>query len=261
MYSKFIASILFFFVFSIAQAQKDFHLGVTASFSTPFIINQNNFGTLDGFNNEFARTSELDYRVALGGTFGVSMGYNFTEKYGLQWELLIDKLGQKYDGIVKQDIGATNYDVLVKRQLNLIYVNFPLLFKFEGKNVLGVGKKKLKYYLTAGPQIGALLSVYEVVEIADATIPNNKGNIQEREKFRNLDFGLAVNNGILFYWQRNMYFNASFNLYFGLLDINGKTIRDLEYFSNNDVSYKPSHNFRPAINVGYHYIFTTRRFY
>ena len=51
------------------KAQKAFHFGGMANFSNSWILNQNNFGTLDGFNNTFARRSELDYSITIGGPY------------------------------------------------------------------------------------------------------------------------------------------------------------------------------------------------
>lgn len=258
---RFATLFAFFSIVFFIQAQEGFHIGAKASFSTPFIINQNNFGTLDGFNNQFAKKSELGYKIAVGGNFGMAAGYNFSDHYGFQFELLLDKMGQKYAGDIKQDVGSTNFDVLVKRKVNLLYLNLPLLFKYEAKTRKMGRKKKIKYYLTVGPQVGFLLSVYETVEIDNPDIPNNLANIQEREKFQSIDFGLAINNGVNIYFNRWVYLNAGLDLYFGLVDINGNSIKDLGYFSDNDVEYKPSHNFRPALNVGVHYLLTQRKFY
>lgn len=72
---------------------------------------------------------------------------------------------------------------------------------------------------------------------------------------------MSINNGIQYRLNKNVYLSTSLNLYVGLIDINGKVIRDLDYYSNNDVKYKPSHSFNPSINFGLHYLFIPREYY
>ena len=47
-----------------------------------------------------------------------------------------------------------------------------------------------------------------------------------------------------------VYLTAGLHLYYGFLDVNGKAIKDLEWFSKNDISYRRSDNFRGGIQLG-----------
>ena len=245
-----------------ASAQKAFHLGGMANFSSPWIINQNNFGTLDGFNNPFARGSELDYNITLGGGFGVVGGYNISQRHGISFALFYDKCGQKYHGKVYQDDNmSSNFPVNVTRNVKLNYLKLPILYKFELVPKRRSMTKKVNYFMEIGPQVSYLLSVYEGINIDYPGIGNNLAGIPESDKFRKIDAGLAINNGIQYRFNKNVYMSTSLNLYFGLLDINGKVIRDLDYFSNNDVKYRPSHSFNVALNLGVHYLFVSKAYY
>lgn len=254
-----------FFTFSLLAQEKAFHIGGFGNFSSCWIINQNNFGTLDGFNNNFAKRSELDYALTFGGGMGVMAGYNISKRHGVEVGLYFDKAGQKYN----DDIGQDNYTtsptsidyVNVKRNVKLSYIKLPVLYKFELVPKRRSLSKTVNYYFEVGPQFAYLLSVYEKVQIADPNIGNNLSGVPESEKFRKTDAGLAINNGVQIRINKNIYCNAALNLYFGLVDINGKTIKDLEYFSKNDVAYRQSNNFTAAINVGIHYLFVSRGYY
>lgn len=245
-----------------SNAQKAFHFGAMANFSNPWILNQNNFGTLDGFNNTFARGSELDYTITLGGGFGVIGGYNISKRHGIEFALFYDKCGQKYHGNIYQETNmSTNFPVEVKRNVKLNYLKLPILYKFELVPKRRSMTKKVNYFFEVGPQVAYLLSVYEDVVIDYPGIPNNLAGVPESDKFRKVDVGLAINNGIQYHLNKNLFFSTSLNLYFGLIDINGKVIRDLDYFSNNDVKYRPSTSFNAAINFGIHYLFVSPEYY
>jgi hypothetical protein len=249
-------------IFFDAHTQVGFHFGGMANFSNTWIINQNNFGTLDGFNNPFARRSELDYAITFGGGFGIIGGYNISKRHGIQLGLYYDKCGQKYFGDVFQNTNmSTNFPVEVKRNVKLNYLKLPILYKFELVPKRRSISKKVNYFFEIGPQVAFLLSVYEEVAIDFRGIRNNLLGVPESDKFRKVDIGMAINNGIQYRINKNIYMSTSLNLYFGLIDINGKVIRDLDYFSNNDVKYRPSHSFNASLNVGVHYLFGSKDFY
>lgn len=256
----FFSGILFSFLNLNAQT-KAFHIGGGMKFSSSWILNQNNYGTLDGFNNVFARRSELDYATTFGGGAGVVGGYFFTKKHSLDIGLYFDKAGQKYKDEIFQDIASTNYRVEVKRNIKLNYIKVPVLYTFNLVNERRSIFEYVNYYFSVGPQVSALISVYEEVDIDDPDIKNNLDNVKESEKIRNFDIGLTFNNGVRFRLNKQLYFNVGIDVYIGLIDINGKTIRDLAYFSKNDVEYKPSHNFNVGLNAGVHYIFTSKAYY
>lgn len=250
---------------NVLAQEKAFHIGLAGVFSNNWILNQNNFGTLDGFNNNFAKRSELDYALTFGGGAGIDVGYNISNRHGIQSGVYILKQGQRY----KDEIGQENYTttptsidyIEVKRNVKLNYAKIPVLYKFELVPKRRSIKNVVNYYMSIGPEIGFLFGVYEKVQIADSNIQNNLSGVRESEKFRKFDAGLSLNNGVQIHLNKNVYFNTGLHLYFGLLDINGKTIKDLEYFSKNDVKYKPSHNFNASINVGIHYLFVSKGYY
>jgi len=254
-------SVIFLNFFLLRAQNKSFHIGGSFNVASSWILNQNNYGTLDGFNNVYARRSELDYATTIGGGGGINAGYFFTKKHSMETALYFDLAGQKYKDEIFQDIGSTNYQVAVSRIVKLNYLKIPVLYTFNLVNERRSIFEYVNYYFSVGPQFAALVSVAETVEIEDPSIDNNLENVAKKDKFRNFDVGFCINNGIRYRATRQIYLNFGINIYVGLIDINGKTIRDLEYFSKNDVKYKPSHNFNAALNVGVHYIFTQKRYF
>ncbi|MGB1247806.1 MAG: outer membrane beta-barrel protein, partial [Chitinophagales bacterium] len=206
----------------------------------------------------YARGSELDYQLTFGYTFGASLGYNFTNSIGLQAEFNVDKAGQKYkDGIAYEVPGGVEY-VDVFRDVDLHYFQIPLLFMYQPYKKRFGYTKKIRFYFGVGPQFGFLLSAKENIEIDREGVDNNLAGVQPKDKFSTIDMGLAANTGLNMFLGRskNIYVNLGVNMYLGLTDINGKTIKDLNYYSDNDVKYQSSRIFRGGLNVGIHYMIT-----
>src|SRR5688572_7630898 len=78
-------------------AQKGFHLGVSGTFSSTWILNQNNYGTMSAFTDPLVKKSELDYKATWGWNAGLVTGYNFTKHIGLQLEIQYNFTGQRYE--------------------------------------------------------------------------------------------------------------------------------------------------------------------
>lgn len=254
-------TVILFSIFDLSAQDKAFHIGGGAKFANSWILNQNNFGTLDGFNNVYAKRSELDYKLTFGGGAGIVAGYFFTKRHSVDLALYFDKAGQKYEDNIYQDIGSTNYAVNVKRNVKLTYVKIPVLYTFNLVNDRRTVFEYVNYYFSVGPQVAFLATVYETVKIDDPDIKNNLANVPKSEKFRKFDIGLTFNNGMRYRINKQLYLNLGVDIYVGLIDINGKTIRKLEYYSKNDVKYSPSHNFNVALNAGVHYIITPKAYY
>ncbi len=211
-------SILMLNFFESEAQSKAFHFGASAHLGNPWIVNQNNFGTLDGFNNPFARRSELDYSITMGGGFGIVGGYNISKRHGVQASLFYDLCGQKYKGLIYQeDNMSSNFPVDVKRSVKLNYIKLPIVYKFELVPKRRSLSKKINYFFEVGPQFAYLVSVYEDVDIDYPGIGNNLAGVPESDKFRNIDIGMTINNGMKYRFNKNLFLSTSLNLYFGLI--------------------------------------------
>lgn len=225
-------------------AQRGFNVGATAIFSNSWILDQNNFETLDQCD-AIAR-SELAYKFTLGYNVGITYGYNFNKRFGIQSAIYYTKAGQKYEDTFNPGPTCPNpYHVI--RKVDLRYIQFPLHFKVKfdaGKN--------FRMYTLLGPQFGALLSATETVNINDV---ERTDLTSEDEKFRKFDWGVSLGFGTEYFITKNIYANFGLITYYAIGDLNGEKIKDVEWFSKNDVKYRSSHNFRVGLSVGIHYLF------
>lgn len=238
---------------------KGFHVGLSGTFNSTWILNQNNYGTLEPFKQSYVKQSEMDYTATWGGNAGVCVGYKFNKLLGLQAEVQYNVTGQKYEDAFEgpayvpaaggiDTLGSASTRVNVKRQIKLGYLQIPLLFK------LTAGKSsKAKFLLAIGPQVGFRTSAYEKVEVGG--LEYNDLPYTPKEKFRPVDAGLALQLGAEVYPTEYLLIDIAINAYGGFADLNGKAMQKLEWYSKNDVSYQKSYNFRGGLMVGLHYLF------
>lgn len=238
-------------------AQTGFDIGISGTFNSTWIYTQNNYGTLAPFQNAVIRTSEMDYLPTWGGNGGISLGYNFNRFAGIKMEIQYSSAGQKYEdnfegpAIIPQDtFGSPSERVNVKRQIKLSYIQIPLMAKFTTKK-----GRVAKFFAAIGPQFGFRTFAQENVQVADFEyVYSPIANFSPKEKFKSVDVGIALQFGTDIYATDNLYIEVGLNVYQGLTDINGKKLKDLGWYSQNDVEYHRSFNARFGLMVGVHYI-------
>ncbi len=244
-------------------AQKGFHLGVSGTFSSTWILNQNNYGTLEPFKQSYVKQSEMDYLATWGGNAGVVLGYNFTNNLGLQAEVQYNVTGQKYKdnfegpAIVPVDtgmlsLGSATERVEVTRVIKLSYLQIPLMFKVITKK-----GKKVKFFFCIGPQIGFRTAASEQVKLEE--IPYDRLALPPSEKFKTVDIGLAMQLGVVVFATDYLFVDIGLSTYGGLNDLNGKKLKALDWYSKNDVAYQKSYNFRAGLMAGVHYLFGVQK--
>lgn len=256
--------LILFFVQSVVFAQyKNFHLGITGAANASFILNQNNYGTLAPFKLQVVRQSELAYLFTVGGTAGINFGYFFDEKWGIEMNALYLRAGQHYEDdmygpatIPQGTFGTTgNKRVKVKRNIDFNYLQFPILGKFA------YGDKLAKFYVGLGPSVSALVGGKEKVTIAGYEYVSDTLNFSFDDKFRKFDLGVMLNLGAEIWFGRYWFLNIGLHTYCSVLDINGDKMRQIDWYSKNDLDYQKSYNFYTGLNVGFHYVFAPRKFY
>ena len=255
--------LLFVFVFTLlhfAHAQEGFHIGASGTFSSTFIFPQNNYGTLAPFKLGVVRSSEMDYKLTWGGSGGIVVGYNIKHWVGVQAEIQYNYTGQKYeDNFVgpatiptssgTQTFGGGNMRVNVKREIRLSYIRIPILVKFTtSKGHIA------KFYGALGPQIGFRLSAKEEVKIEGNIYLPDSLAFTPKQKFQTVDAGVAIQLGTEIYATDHLYFNVGISGFVGFTDINGKVLKELDWYSKNDVTYKKSFIANAGLVVGVHYI-------
>lgn len=240
-----VISIILLLVCGTLQAQKGFHVGVSAIFNSSWILNQNNFETLDQCS--VIASSELAYTFTFGYNAGLSFGYNFNKKYGIQSGLLFNKAGQLYDDTFNPGAAACVNPYVVSRKVRLYYLQFPVYFKYK----FDAGKH-FRMYSLIGPIFAARVGATESVVINGV---ERTDLLSTDQKFNRFDWGVSLGVGSEYFFTSNLYLNFGLVTYFGVSDLNGPTIKEVEWFSKNDVSYQKSHNFRAGIHLGVNYLF------
>jgi hypothetical protein len=259
--------------------RKGFYMGVSGSFNSSWILNQNNYNTLDLFYVPIVRQSEMDYVFSWGGNVGVNLGYNFHKKWGIEIEPSFSWAGQKYDddfsgpvaAIEKVDpITRKHYFVRdvtkdpngyyfrddysyvnVRREIKFTYIDFPVFVKFQ-THIGDIAN----YNIMLGPQLNyrTFASEYVAVNHHEYSALDDQGNRYPPEaKFKKLDIGLALKTGIDIYPKEWMYFDIGLSSFIALNDLNGDALKNLSWYSKNDVKYQTSRNFYLGVHVGLHF--------
>jgi hypothetical protein len=240
------------------KMRKGLHIGAVGSFNSVWITNQNNYGTLNEFNEQIVRQSEMDYLFTWGGNVGVELGYNFHKRWGIQIEPSFAWAGQKYDDdflgpVAKSDatspihVPETRY-VNVQRTVRLNYFQLPLMLKFQTRL-----DDRTNFFVMVGPQVGFLTSATEEVKVNYNVYDALRFTADQ--KFQKIDVGLALNLGLDIYPTDWLYISVGLPTYVGLTDINGNVLKKLEWYSKNDLNYQKSKNFRIGLQLGAHYFF------
>lgn len=168
--------------------------------------------TVSSFEMKTESGGTVKGEATLGYGVGAFLGFNFTEHIGIQGEIIYSSISQKYK---ESD---------VEREINLKYVNIPLLFS------LNTGKSNpVNLNIVAGPQIG--LSVGSSV---NSTGGNGTYSSQAVVSVKKSDIGLAYGAGVDFGLNEAQTFRLGlgFRGVLGLIDIsdnNNTVVKDTYY--------------------------------
>jgi len=234
---------LFFVIFvslfasGALMSQKQLYFGVAGTGLSSSITNQNNYGL----------PFEMDYKVAFGGSVNVNIGFDFSKHAGLKLEIGYTKLGQKYQDTYK--------DTVYTRDINLYYLQIPLMFKYR------TGGAVAKFYIMAGPQFNFLLSAkqkyYKHNEIFDEnftpanfTKPILIGQETITDRYNSLDIMGRLDLGIDIIIVKSLLLNVGLTMAYGFTDINGADWKIKDHTGN----YNASHNVYGGINLGINYL-------
>ncbi len=244
------------------NAQKGFHIGASGTFAATFIYTQNNYGTLAPFELGVVRASEMNYKFTLGGRGGVVLGYNFKHNWGLQAEVQYLSTGQKYEDnftgpadLPSGKVGGGGARVNVKRDIRLTYVRIPLMAKY-----ISNGGHVAKFYCALGPEFGVRILAKEEVRIANRIYQDTLG-FSPDQKFQRFDLGVALQLGTEIFVTDNLYLDIGLSGVIGAWDINGKALKNIDWYSKNDLNYQKSFVTNVGIVAGIHYIIGQGRDY
>lgn len=154
-------SILFILILStgLAYAQPRVHLGLNTAFNSTYVLDK-------GLSEDPRYSAKANYEWA---PIGASLGIDLTKKFGLQIESIQAAQGQIYQMI---ETANTVQTMIAERNIDLSYIQFPLLMKF-----MGGSNKATRFNFQIGPQLSILNSGSETLEfVQDADILLNDGD-------------------------------------------------------------------------------------
>ena len=122
-----------------------FYVGAFTSLNNTWILNRK---ALDDADN-----GKIGYRLDFGHDYGMTVGYNFTPNFGMQFEWIMNsRQGQKFDSFHKN--GRLHKDT----EINLNYTHFPILFKYRMQKFSGLTNQPFVINYVAGIEYGWLKS-------------------------------------------------------------------------------------------------------
>ena len=255
-----------------------FHMGVQGSVNSTWILNQNNYNTLNLFSIPIVRQSEMDYVFTWGGHVGVEFAYSFHKHWGVEFHPSVSWAGQTYDDNFTGPVAAiqnasgnyvpdpnvqnvSNYYsasyryVNVRREVKFNYVQFPLFLKFQ--TTIG---EIANYYAMIGPQLNYREHASENIWV-NYHLYNFPNELSVDQKFQKLDIGLALNTGVDIYANSWLYFNIGLSTFVAMNDLNGDALKHIDWYSKNDVTYQSSRNFYLGLNAGVHFYMGRKNYY
>ncbi len=118
------------------------------------------FGAFIGINNIWLNkkqysanenTTSIKPKVQFGKSYGVNIGYDYTDRWGIQLELQVSEQGQKYS------ITQTSDNDKHTKDINLLYLKFPLMLKYKQMFINNYNSKPIAVSFLFGPQFGFLM--------------------------------------------------------------------------------------------------------
>ena len=150
------------------SAFSQFHFGVSTSGNSTFVLDK-------GLSEDPRYNSSMTYQFA---PIGFSAGVNLGKKFGLQLESIISNQGQIYEVL-----NATK-EVVGKREIDLSYINIPMLLKF-----MNGSSKGTRANFSFGPQLSLLQKGTESMEYMQSImeVPAEFASINEDGTYTIID--------------------------------------------------------------------------
>lgn len=127
---------------------RGFHIGGFTSAHNNWILNP-------ALKETVTPNSKLTHQLDFGYTYGLAMGYEFSRKWGLQLEWIVNsEQGQRFTKEALYNAAAGDSDT----DINLTYTYFPVLLKYRNQRMFSLTKQPLVVNYIAGIQYGMLKS-------------------------------------------------------------------------------------------------------
>jgi opacity protein-like surface antigen len=171
---------------------KGFHIGAFIAINNVW-LNKKQFSTDEN-------TSGIKPKVMFGKAYGLNIGYDFTDRLGIEMEWQISEQGQKYNVGLLSDNNKHTKDV------NLMYTKFPLLIKYKQTFINNYNSKPIAVSFLVGPQFNFLIK-------EEVKLDGNK--INNAPQYNKFEFGLNGGFDFDLYMMRYMYLTIGGRTGFG----------------------------------------------
>ncbi|MFN8284207.1 MAG: outer membrane beta-barrel protein [Chitinophagales bacterium] len=142
--------------------------------------------------------SSIKPKIDFGKSYGLNIGYDYTDHWGIELEAQYAEQGQKYT--------ETSVNMNSTREVNLNYLKFPLMVKYKQSFINNYNSKPIVMSFLFGPQMGFLLK--------KETLLNGKPT-ECKQGYSKVETGLAVGLDFDLYMMRYMYLTIGARTGFG----------------------------------------------
>jgi hypothetical protein len=225
------------FGLSSGIAQQGFSIGANFMPMSSNIVNQNTWGN----------GREYDYVGSLRTSYGIDVGYGFSEQLGIYSGYWFTDLGQDYE----DSYSGSEWE----RSLTFKYNVIPVMLKFNGSG------SKVNILAGAGVLLASLKEAQQewlrdgnpYSEVINNPITGDNFDLGEEdvtERYVESDILINLELGARFLFSEKLFLDASLNFGYGLKDINHEDWQ----IPNGEGIYDPSHNAYVGLRLGLAYV-------
>lgn len=160
---------------------KGFHIGAFISINNVW-LNKKQYSADEN-------TASITPKVQFGKAYGLNIGYDYTDRWGIELESQISEQGQKY----KMKELSEEHDCI--KDVNLLYLKFPLMIKYKHTFINNYNSKPIALSFLFGPQVGFLLK-------KDVRMDGNE--LKNTPEYNKTEFGIAGGFDFDLFMTRNL---------------------------------------------------------
>lgn len=172
--------------FSGYDINKGFHFGAFICINNIW-LNKKQFSADEN-------TTSIKPKMQFGNSYGINIGYDYTDRWGIQVEWQISEQGQKYS--MTQ---PAHSDHICVKDINLLYTKFPLMLKYRQTFINKYNSKPVALNFLFGPQIGFLIK-------KRAQLDGEELRVSSLPEYNKVEFGILGGFDFDLYMTRNVVF-------------------------------------------------------
>ncbi len=153
---------------------RGFHIGAFISINNVWLSNKN-------YSKSESATS-IKPKITFGKSYGLNVGYDFKDRWGITSEIQYSEQGQKYSE-------RNNYGLSTK-EVKLNYVQVPVLIKYKNSFINTYNSKPIMFSVLFGPQFSNL--VKKEVLLNNQSANSNPYNKIQGGLMAGIDFDLYM---------------------------------------------------------------------